>query len=254
MTPSGTFKDVQTAFAAHLRDPENNPAPEDIEDRRMAIYRDLFFNNVRGFISNNFPVLRKLYDDDSWDALVRDFFAHHQSHTPLFPELPREFLRFVEERRGPEQGDPPFLLELAHYEWAELALSLDAAEINEVAAIPDGDLLAGVPVKSPVAWLLSYQFPVQHIRPDFQPSEPSAQPTHLVVYRTREDDVRFMELNAVSARLLQLVDADTGATGLQCIEQVATELGTTVDAITGAGRQVLEQLRSRDILLGTQPV
>jgi len=26
-------------FAAHIRDPENNPAPDRIEDRRMGIYR-----------------------------------------------------------------------------------------------------------------------------------------------------------------------------------------------------------------------
>ncbi|MDH3342301.1 MAG: DNA-binding domain-containing protein, partial [Gammaproteobacteria bacterium] len=28
------FKDIQYAFTRHLRDPENNPAPEGIEDRR----------------------------------------------------------------------------------------------------------------------------------------------------------------------------------------------------------------------------
>ena len=48
-------------FAAHIRDPENKPAPENIEDRRMGIYRDLFFNNIEGFLSGTFPVLKRLY-------------------------------------------------------------------------------------------------------------------------------------------------------------------------------------------------
>ena len=54
----------QYEFAAHIRDPEHKPAPDDIEDRRMGIYRELFYNNVEGFLSNSFPVLRKLMDDD----------------------------------------------------------------------------------------------------------------------------------------------------------------------------------------------
>ncbi|RKZ79734.1 MAG: DUF2063 domain-containing protein, partial [Gammaproteobacteria bacterium] len=49
-TPS--FIDTQYQFAGHIRDPEHNPAPADIEQRRMAIYRELFYNNIEGFIAN----------------------------------------------------------------------------------------------------------------------------------------------------------------------------------------------------------
>ena len=35
------FQDMQYAFAAHLRDPAHAPAPEGIEDRRLAVYRSL---------------------------------------------------------------------------------------------------------------------------------------------------------------------------------------------------------------------
>ena len=41
-----SFQDKQYEFAAHLRDPENVPAPDGIEDRRMGIYRELFYNNL----------------------------------------------------------------------------------------------------------------------------------------------------------------------------------------------------------------
>lgn len=247
------FQDLQTAFAAHLRDPERVPPPPDIEDRRLAVYRELFFNNVRGFLANNFPVLRRLYGGPGWDALVRDFYARHRAHTPLFPELPREFLRFVETCRGPDHGDPPFLLELAHYEWVELALALDPAEIDGTPADPDGDLLAGAPVRSPVAWLLTYRFPVQHIRPDFQPKEPPAQPTHLVVYRGRDDKVRFLALNAVSARVLQLIEVRPELTGRELLAVLADELGQPLARIEAAGARMLADLRARDILLGTSP-
>ena len=45
---------LQTSFAAHIRDPKSTAAPDGIEDRRMAIYRDLFFNNIKSFLSSNF--------------------------------------------------------------------------------------------------------------------------------------------------------------------------------------------------------
>jgi len=46
MPEKAPFQDKQYAFAAHLRDPDNVPAPEGIEERRMAVYRELFFNNL----------------------------------------------------------------------------------------------------------------------------------------------------------------------------------------------------------------
>lgn len=246
--------ELQKAFARHIRDPERAPAPGDVEDRRMAVYRELFYNNIQGFLAGNFPVIRKLLDDRRWHALCRDFFAEHHSHTPLFPELPREFLRYLQDRRGAREGDPPFLLELAHYEWVELALMLDDHEIEQVPAQPDGDLASGVPVVSPLAWMLAYDFPVHRIRPDYQPDEPPSEKTYLVVYRDGDDKVRFLELNPVSARLLSLLKEDAGRTGLECLETIAGELGHADPAtVIRAGREVLDDLRQRDILLGTRP-
>ena len=71
------FQEKQYAFAAHIRDPEHAPAPEGIEDRRMAIYRGLFFNNLRNLLSNMFPVLKKLHAKDKWASMID---AGHQQH------------------------------------------------------------------------------------------------------------------------------------------------------------------------------
>ena len=72
-----SFIDVQNEFMAHIREPNMQPCPTDIEDRRMAIYRDLFFNNINGFVSSAFPVLKTLYSDQQWLLLVRAFFSEH---------------------------------------------------------------------------------------------------------------------------------------------------------------------------------
>ena len=146
---------LQASFAAHIRDPQSRAAPDGIEDRRMGIYRNLFFNNIKSFMSSNFPVLKTLFSDAAWTRLCRDFYREYRCHTPLFPELPREFLRYLQDHRQAREDDPPFMLELAHYEWVELALSLDEAELDDSEADAHGDLLNGIPVLSTLALPLS---------------------------------------------------------------------------------------------------
>ncbi len=242
------FQQLQYQFAAHVRDPKRHPAPRGIEPRRLKIYRELFYNNVEGFLSNAFPVLRRVTPDARWHAMARDFFARHESHEPLFHRIAAEFLRYLERERGRVKGDPPFLRELAHYEWVELALSV--ADAPSPPHDPAGDLLDSVPVVSPVAWALSYDFPVHRIGPEFQPRSPPAQATHLVVYRNRDDEVKFMEANAVTARLLELL-APGRITGRRALERVARELRhPQPEAVVAEGAKILAGLRERGIIIG----
>lgn len=245
------FQRLQYRFAAHLRDPRRQPAPPGIEARRLKVYRDLFYNNVEGFLLSAFPVLRRITPDARWHAMVRDFFARHRSHQPLFHGIAAEFLEYLEHGRGKVRGDPPFLRELAHYEWVELALSV--ADPQDIPAHePAGDLVEGVPLLSPLAWPLAYRFPVHRIGPAFRPLKPGAQPTHLVVWRDPDDEVRFMEANAVTARLLELV-ARGRSTGRRALLRIARELGHREPAaILGQGRELLDGLRARGIVLGAR--
>ena len=246
------FQQLQYAFAAHLRDPASRRAPAGLEDRRLKIYRELFFNNIENFLANAFPVLRKLYMDDAWLALVRDFYARHQSQDPLFNGLAEEFLRYLDAERGVVEGDPPYLRELAHYEWVELALSIAEDELTPALADPNGDLLAQPPCVSPLAWTLGYEWPVHRIGPDYQPPEPGASPTWLVVYRTRQDEVKFLEINAVTARLLGLAVEAPQATGAELIARIAAELGSDPANLMEAGAAMLQGLRERDVIVGTR--
>ena len=246
------FIRTQLAFAAHIRDPGGTPVPEGIETRRMAIYCELFYNNVEGFVSSGFPVLRTLYDDRAWHAMVREFLVRHRCRTPYFLEISQEFLAFLQnERKDP--SDPPFLLELAHYEWVELALNIAEGTHAPEGVDPNGDLMRGRPVLSSLAWPLSYQYPVQHIGPDYRPDQPGEQPTHLVVYRDRDDEVHFMEINAVTHRLLTLLDDDRGGTGESVLRMIADELNhPDPRAVIRAGQDLLDDLRRRGILLGAR--
>jgi uncharacterized protein len=249
----GRLASLQRAFAAHIRDPASQPRPAGVEERRMAVYRELVFNNVASLLAANFPVIRGVLDDDRWDGLIRGFFIHHRCATPLFHELGQEFLAYLSEARTGNLRDPPFLLELAHYEWVELALDISDDEPNGVQCDPNGDLMTGHPVVSPLAWNLSYRFPVHCIGPAYLPDAPPAEPTRLVVYRTRQGHVEFLEVNAVTQRLLQLLEEDPAPTGLKALTRIAEELRhPRPELVTESGRALLLDLRRRDILLGTR--
>ncbi|MFA9461524.1 DNA-binding domain-containing protein [Thiohalorhabdus sp. Cl-TMA] len=251
--PPATLRAQQEALAAYLRNPAEAPPPEDLDDRGRRVYRRLVFNNLKGLLSSNFPVLRRSLGEEVWLDLVADFLAEHHAETPYFLRVGEEFLAYLAGARGDRSGDPPFLLELAHYEWVELALSVAEEEPGEVSADPEGDLLTGLPVRSPLAWTLQYRFPVHRIGPGFLPEEPPEQPTCLVVYRDRVDAMGFLEINPVTARLLELITEDP-APGAELLRRVAGEIGHhDPERVVAAGADILADLRDRDVLLGTAP-
>ena len=236
----------QFEFAAHIRHPGINPAPQDIEPRRMNIYTELFYNNIENFVSTAFPVLREITADDDWHAMVRDFMYRHRCQTPYFLEIPEEFLDYLQNERK-EMDDPPWLVELAHYEWVELALSVFDEDTDDQAFNPDGHLLESVPRLSPLAWPLAYRYAVHRIGPDQLPEK--EEPTQFVVYRDDNDEIHFLEINPVTYRLLELLNQDNTLNGRQLLLRIAEEIGhPDPDAVVDAGHEIMQDLRERGIL------
>ncbi len=226
--------DQQRAFAAHLRDPERVPPPPGIEPRRLAIYRDLFFNNLADLLGGAFPVARRILGDERWKRLIREFYAGHHAQSPYFLELPHEFLEWLQARQARAADEPPFLDELAHYEWVELALAVSEEELPAAATSPP--LPLDVPlVVSPLAWPLAYRWPVHRLAPEFQPAEPPAAPTFIVVYRDRADAVQFLEIGAEMARLLDALERAPGMTAREALGTHAEAAGQAVADLIGRG-------------------
>ena len=243
------FQRIQWAFTAHIRDSETHPPPAAVAPERVAAYRALFFNNIEHFIASGFPVLKSLHSPDAWQALIRHFYATHRCQTPLFIGIAEEFLAYLQQEREPQPGDAPFLLELAHYEWVELALAVATAEPPGYVSNDSGSVLDAVLARSPVAWPLVYRFPVHRIGPDFQPHEPPMTPTFLVVYRDRDDDVRFLEINQVTYRLLELLAAAPDRPLRHILAQIAKELEhPDLAEVMAFGAELVTRLHDKGVL------
>src|SRR5690606_686147 len=198
-----------------------------------------------------FPVLHRLLPPARWQALARAFLARHSCQSPYFRDISREFVTFLtSDAYRPAPEDPPFMQELAHYEWMELVLDTSEETLPESGFNPDGDLLVGAPVLSPLACVLGYHWPVHRIGPAYQPQVP--QPVWLLVYRDADDRVRFMEINAVTARLLALLQASPLHSGRQLLASLAGELGQPAENLLRHGAELLDGLRQRGIVLGTR--
>ena len=244
------FKHKQAEFAAYIRNPANAPAPQDVAPQRMAMYRELFFNNVDSFLSSNFPVLRAILSDGQWRALAEDFFACHSCRTTHFSEIAEEFLDYLQNERD-SAADLPFLLELAHYEWVEMALSI----AREAPVFGDPQFIEDIRQQrlalSPVAWPLVYQYPVERIGPDFLPQIAPEHPSYLIVYRDRTDQVHFMQTTPYTYRLLQIIEQTSDRTGQEYLHVLAAELPEQTDQqnVLQLALKTLQALAARDILI-----
>jgi len=247
MTGQPEFIRTQLDFAGHLRNPQNVPAPQGIESRRMAIYRDLVYKNIESFIASGFPVLRTILDDAQWHALVGDFIANYRCGSPYFLDIGKEFLGYLQGDREIEPWEPPFMMELCHYEWVELALDIANDQIPENQGT-EKDPLKMIYGVSPLAWRLSYSYPVHTISECNQPETPCPGGVFLIVYRNRLDQVRFLEVNAVVITLLQYIDHKNHC-GNELLQELCAQLdfGDTA-AFLAYGTTLLAQLLALDVL------
>jgi len=242
-----SLHDQLHALAAHVRDPAAHAGPPGIEDRRLNVYRELVFNNLDGLLAGNFPVIRQTLGDAEWHALLRRFLAVHRSGTPLFTRLGLEFVAFLDAETDDAR---PWLAELAHYEWAELGLQLSDATSKP--CDPHGDLLAGIPALSPLAWPLAYRWPVHRIGPALQPTEPPPEPTLVLLRREDDGRIRFSTLSPLLFRLLERIGENGGRSGRELLRQLADEAGQTdIDGFLREATPMLQRLRDEGVLAGT---
>ena len=215
----------QNTLGLYLRDPDHCVPPAGMDVTRAQVYRDLIFANLSSLLSGTFPVLIKILGDERWRSLVRIFLRDYRAHTPKFGEIAKEFVEFLasEPQALAEGSWPPFMVELAHYEWIEMALQQSEAE---PLPLSDAELSLDRPLQvSPLAWPLAYAWPVQLVGPDYQPQTTPDQPTLLLVRRAEDWSVKFSALSPLAWRLLQRIEEFPQLDGREQLEGLAVEAG-----------------------------
>ena len=141
---------------------------------------------------------------------------------------------------------PEYVLDLAHYEWIELVLSVSNRAPDWTRIATEGDLLEQHPALNPVLTNLFYRWPVQRIRPR---ANTTPADTHLLVFRDAGDEIQFVEINAFTARLVHLLETGT-LTGRAALAQIATESNHPLPAVIQGGLATMQNLHARGAILG----
>lgn len=245
-----SFQRYQLAFTARLRDAKNAPPLAGVPHERMAVYEEIVFNNLFESVSACFPIASKVIGKRKWLKLNRAFMRDYSAHSPLFRKIPEQFLAYLN-KPGAElqQLMPDYLNSLCHYEWVELLVS-GIEEANPQGVQPNGDLASEIPVFSATMQLLNYDYAVHKITPRKKPQHKTS--TQLLVYRNADDMVKFIELNAVTYRLITML-LNEAMTGRQALTLLAKELQhPQPESIIEFGLSILEDLRSQGVIIGTR--
>lgn len=237
------FQLYQQAFTAHIRNPKAHKQPAGVVSARMAVYREAVFNNIFASVSVCFPVCQATVGKRAWRALIKDFVKSYPAQSPIFREIPQQFLAFLHTNKS----QPAFLAELAHYEWVELAIS--AQQTEPVKLSKKKHLLSEKPVLAPAHRLLEYNFAVHKITKGKLPT--TAEKTYFLVYRNPEFEIKFIELNPITFQLLQLIDKGemTGEQVLTCLAEALQH--PDAGAVIQFGEGILSDLASQQAIIGS---
>ena len=145
-----------------------------------------------------FPRAARNFERRKWAKPVARIFAEHRCHTPFFRQIPDEFVQYVQSERGVRAGDPPFMPELAHYEWIELVLSVSnkAAELDRSPRWRFDQRSPGLESRLSLAAIRLSR--TARLGPSTNRAPRPHNPPISLVFRDADFTVRFIELNPVS--------------------------------------------------------
>ena len=240
------FQRYQLEFTAHIRNPKSNKKPAQVDDARMAVYREIVFTNILNSVTICFPVCVQVLGERDWEKLVRQFFAKHQAQTPIFREIPQQFILFL----NTVKNLPIYFEQLAQYEWVELAVNSQPTTPPKLSKTPD--FLNEKPVLAPANKLLQYDYAVHKISARHKPK--TSAKTYLLVFRNLENKVKFIELNPVTFQLLKLID-ENNITGKQALMRLAEDMQhPDANAVIQFGLEILQDLANQQAIIGSAKV
>lgn len=253
------FQQYQHQFVDYLRDPDKHKSVPQLLPERSTVYAKLLYSKIEGSLDTCFPISSQLLGAKRWQQLVKTFIKSHQCQSPLYREIPDEFVDYLMNEQT-QLVLPNFILELAHYEWMELVLETAKHIDLTESRCNQEDLLTAIPILNPILHILHYHYPVQNISAldsywkNWNSYKKPYPEKDIILAGIRDDsnDVHFIELNTVTARLIELSEEES-CIGKQVLYHLAAEMNyDDLDSILPFGIEILQQLREQQIIIGTK--
>lgn len=240
------FQKLQLNFIRYLRNPDTAMTKDAVTSRQQSIYCDLVYANINRIIAESFPITRSIISNTNWHLMISDFIANHSSQSPYFLEISKEFLAYLTHERIPQASDQPFMLELAHIEWINLALDIADIELPKQDELPATEY--SLWSASPLVIGLTYQYPVHIIDSEYLPEKPDT-PIYLLAYRNQDDDVEIQETDALTLRIVQLLQQQDTISCLELSQALSSEINEMpTEELMAKTLSILCELAEADIV------
>ncbi|MDO4777559.1 MAG: putative DNA-binding domain-containing protein [Cardiobacteriaceae bacterium] len=235
------------ALTGHLRRPDSVAPPVASDDEGLAVYRRLIRNNLHNFLDRCFTHARRLLDDADWEAAKEDFVANGQAHSPLFSDIPGQFLAHHRERHSLDIR----ILDIMDAECRELAaeIALDDGQPRlgpEQLAALDDDSFDATPLRlAPGASLAAYGHRVHE-------KDAPPRPCLSLIWRDSADRVQHAEPSPADFQLLQQIGSE--AASLDALIAALADYLPDIESKRPQLRQAMRHWAVLDVLHAGHPV
>ena len=221
------------------------------EAARLSVYRTLVRKRLSDAVELAVPRTRARLGplfDEHFDR----FLVERGPRSHYLRDVTTEFLDFLEPRAPSDPRLPPWTLDLARHEALDVLVG-SLAETPATGGTLELDPDRGL-VFSATARVVRYAHAVHRLSSDPDDrSAPEHVPVALFVYRSPRNEVRYLELTALAARLLEGLVA--GETLRDALARAARELDVSLDeAVLEGAARVLSDLAERGAVLGAKGV
>jgi hypothetical protein len=214
---------------------------------RLLVYRELVRGNLREALQLSIPRsmarLAELFDE-----YFDRFLLEQAPRTHYLRDVTPELLAFCAPLWAADPRVPPYAHELALHESLHI-------EVSALPSLPRGHVAAPLELGLGVAFsealrLVHYRHAVHELPADeADRSVPALRPVSLLVYRSPEHEVRYLELTQLARDIVERLLAGDSLGG--AVQAAAAAAGTALnEAVLAGAAKVLADLAERGVVRG----
>lgn len=238
---------VAAWFARHGVSAEDAAALRGAELERLLVYRKLVQSTLRDAIELGMPrAMARL--GPLFDEYFARFLSERGPQTHYLRDVTNELIDFCAELWPRDPRVPGYLLELARLEALriEIAAAPPRAENEPFAPL---DLAAGLAF-SEAQRLLQFSYRVHELSESLTDrTAPAPGPAHLLVYRSPDHMVRYLELTPLAAGIVARLLAGNSLKD-SLVDATRAQGAELDDATLSGAATLLSDLSARGVLLG----
>jgi hypothetical protein len=251
-TPQLLRADMQAFLRKFELTAQDLEAMESVGPERFLMYRKLAHQRIRKVVADFIPRTIARLGASRLDRDVGAFMHERAVESPYLRDVPREFVEWVSLRWEAASEVPNYLVDLARHELVKFVVGNDPAGNEAATGWP---VALDRPLRfTRAARRVNYSFAVHELpRAETDRTEPEEVPTRLLVYRDERHEVRYLELTAFAAAVLDrlLVEKRPVQDGLS---EACAHLGEMLDDDKLAtAATLLADLADRAVMLGAEP-